>query len=219
MRGIDPVTDLIPVAPAQHYASGGVITDLDGRSTIPGLYACGEVACSGVHGANRLASNSLLEGLVFARRIAEAVVVDGRTAGKGTLGPASGSGPSPSASLVITNSVRRTLQQTMDTDSGVLRSRDSLANAIEAIGSTMDDPSLRGRPCTEDWETTNLYWVAKTLALHAALREETRGSHWREDFPNPDPAWRVRLVTTLDHDGHLRTERHTPEWVPGEGDS
>ncbi|MEC9212901.1 MAG: L-aspartate oxidase, partial [Actinomycetota bacterium] len=76
MRGIDPVSDLIPVSPAQHYASGGVVTDTDGRSTISGLYACGEVACSGVHGANRLASNSLLEGLVFARRIADAIEVD-----------------------------------------------------------------------------------------------------------------------------------------------
>ena len=69
-HGIDPVTQLIPVAPACHYASGGVATDLNGRTTVPGLYACGEVACSGVHGANRLASNSLLEGLVFGRRIA-----------------------------------------------------------------------------------------------------------------------------------------------------
>ena len=70
-HGIDPVNDLIPVAPACHYACGGVRTDLHGRTSVPGLYACGEVACTGVHGANRLASNSLLEGLVFGRRIAE----------------------------------------------------------------------------------------------------------------------------------------------------
>ena len=71
LHGVDPVTDLLPVAPAQHYASGGVATDLWGRAAVPGLYATGEVACSGVHGANRLASNSLLEGLVFSRRIAD----------------------------------------------------------------------------------------------------------------------------------------------------
>ena len=74
--GVDPTVDLIPVAPAAHYASGGVRTDLDGRTSIAGLYACGEVACTGVHGANRLASNSLLEGLVFSRRIAEDIVRD-----------------------------------------------------------------------------------------------------------------------------------------------
>ena len=209
LRGIDPVTDLIPVAPAQHYASGGVLTDLDGRSTIRGLYACGEVACSGVHGANRLASNSLLEGLVFARRIAEAIDHDGPVASPAMEPEATGQ------SMVVTNTVRRALQQTMDADAGVLRSAASLADAAGWIDRTLQAPSSRGKPCTEDWETTNLMTVARVLVEHARLREETRGSHWREDHPATLEQWRVRLVTTVDGDGLLHTQHRSPDWVPG----
>lgn len=208
LRGIDPVTDLIPVAPAQHYASGGVLTDLDGRSTIRGLYACGEVACSGVHGANRLASNSLLEGLVFARRIAAAIDQDGRSAW--AVEPRS-----TGHEMVVTNSVRRALQQRMDADAGVLRSAASLADAAGWIDETLHAPTSMGMPCTEDWETTNLMTVARVLVEHARLREETRGSHWREDHPATLERWRVRLVTAMDGDGVLRTEHRSPDWVPG----
>jgi L-aspartate oxidase len=214
LRGIDPVSDLIPVAPAQHYASGGVITDLDGHSTIPGLYACGEVACSGVHGANRLASNSLLEGLVFARRIAEAIARDPRA---DRAGSSAGASAGEQGAGVIANAYRRPLQQLMDTDAGVLRSRGSLSRATQSLADTMTDPASHGRPCTEDWETTNLHWVAYVLASHAAQREETRGSHWREDFPEPDPHWRVRLVSRLDDSGRLVTECQPPQWLPRDG--
>ncbi len=210
LRGIDPVTDLIPVAPAQHYASGGVLTDLDGRSTIPGLYACGEVACSGVHGANRLASNSLLEGLVFARRIAAAIEVD-----RQTKDPKTYAAPrSDTSGFVITNSVRRPLQQKMDADAGVLRSAKSLHEAAMWIQDTIAAPDYRGNPCTEDWETTNLITVARVLVEHAQIREETRGSHWREDHPSTQESWRVRLVTTMDDDGTLTTVRRSPDWTP-----
>lgn len=212
LRGIDPVSDLIPVSPAQHYASGGVLTDLDGHSTIPGLYACGEVACSGVHGANRLASNSLLEGLVFARRIAEAIVAEGRV---GARAPAHIAAPSGEPTTVITNSLRRPMQQVMDTDSGVLRSAASLTRATSVIADAMTSVESHGRPCTEDWETTNLHWVAYVLAEHARIREETRGSHWREDFPDPDPAWLSRLVTEIGDDGRFRTRKRSPGWMPG----
>ena len=207
MRGIDPVSDLIPVSPAQHYASGGVVTDTDGRSTIPGLYACGEVACSGVHGANRLASNSLLEGLVFARRIADAIEVD--RAGRDVPE----SSDNDVAMGVLANEVRRPLQQTMDANAGVLRSSQSLASCAQWLDDALDQPS--GTPRTEDWETTNLATVARVLVEHAQAREESRGSHWREDHPDPQPEWRVRVVTTMDSHGNLHTVRRSPDWLPG----
>lgn len=195
-RGIDPVTDLIPVAPAQHYVSGGVLTDLWGRASIPGLYACGEVACTGVHGANRLASNSLLEGLVFARRIVTALAEDELGAADGHLveGPAG----------LLPHAMRRPMQQVMDVEAGVLRSADSLslaAGSLQRLGEAGG-----AHPSTEDWETTNLHQIATVLVRHAQLREETRGSHWREDFPDRDDArWRVRLVTRVGNDGTLET--------------
>lgn len=213
LRGIDPVSDPIPVAPAQHYVSGGVLTDLDGRSTIPGLFACGEVACSGVHGANRLASNSLLEGLVFGRRIAEAIRADGRTSADSAVTFSSWS--QGLSDGVLSNSRRRSLQQVMDTDSGVLRSRASLEDALHRIASTFGDASAAGRACTEDWESTNLHTLAYALVRQALLREETRGSHWREDFPNVEPNWRQRLVTTMASDGRLHSRTRSPEWIPG----
>ena len=213
LRGIDPVTDLIPVAPAQHYASGGVLTDLDGRSTIPGLYACGEVACSGVHGANRLASNSLLEGLVFGRRIASAIEADQLS--RRVVTEADIDARDKQRSFVVTNAIRRQLQQKMDVDAGVLRSAESLEEATQSIDVALSRDVNRGTPCTEDWETTNLMTVARVLVEHAKLREETRGSHWREDHPDTEERWRVRLVTTMAKDGALHTERRSPQWVPG----
>ena len=199
-RGIDPVTDLIPVAPAQHYVSGGVRTDLWGRATIPGLYACGEVACTGVHGANRLASNSLLEGLVFARRIVTALQEDPAVVRDAV--------PLPDDAGLLPHSVRRPLQQVMDTESGVLRSAESLAAAGESLRRLGE--SGGSSPSTEDWETTNLQQIATVLVGHAHARTETRGSHWREDHPDRDDArWRVRLVTRLDDDGLLQTREET----------
>jgi len=199
-RGIDPVTDLIPVAPAQHYVSGGVRTDLWGRATIPGLYACGEVACTGVHGANRLASNSLLEGLVFARRIVTALQEDPAVVRDAV--------PLPDDAGLLPHSVRRPLQQIMDTESGVLRSAESLAAAGESLRRLGE--SGGSSPSTEDWETTNLQQIATVLVGHAHARTETRGSHWREDHPDRDDArWRVRLVTRLDDDGLLQTREET----------
>lgn len=195
-RGIDPVTDLIPVAPAQHYVSGGVHTDLWGRASIRGLYACGEVACTGVHGANRLASNSLLEGLVFARRIMTAVATDDVVV-REPVPPAAADG-------LLPHSIRRPMQQVMDTDAGVLRSAESLEDAAVRLRGLGEEHGAM--PSTEDWESTNLHQIATVLVRHAILRQETRGSHWREDFPERDDArWRVRLVTRVGADGRLTT--------------
>ncbi|WP_181311871.1 L-aspartate oxidase [Nocardioides campestrisoli] len=184
-HGVDPATDLIPVAPAQHYASGGVATDLDGRTSVPGLYATGEVACSGVHGANRLASNSLLEGLVFSRRIAAVLPGELRAAQE----PANQE-PAGEAWLVP-GSVRRELQAQMTRHVGVLRSDRGLRETLDRLGSLAGDHQggSDGTPApgVDAWETTNLLTVSAALAQAALLRTETRGSHWREDHPDRDP--------------------------------
>ncbi len=176
-HGIDPVTELIPVAPACHYASGGVATDTWGRSTIPGLYATGEVACSGVHGANRLASNSLLEGLVFSRRIAQVL--------PGELRPLTEPAPDTRTPGVIDGKVRESLQATMTERVGVLRNAAGLASAGEVLA---DLAATEGQEGTEAWEATNLVSISAALTASAALREETRGTHWREDYPDRDDA-------------------------------
>jgi L-aspartate oxidase len=176
-HGVDPVTELIPVAPACHYASGGVATDLFGRSTVTGLYATGEVACSGVHGANRLASNSLLEGLVFSRRIAEIL--------PGELGEWPAPAPDGRVPGLVAEAARRTLQEVMTAQVGVLRSADGLA-AAEGKFDDLLNPDGSGQAGPDAWETTNLVTISAALAASAALRQETRGSHWREDFPDRD---------------------------------
>lgn len=175
-HGVDPVTELIPVAPACHYASGGVRTDLWGRSTVPGLYATGEVACSGVHGANRLASNSLLEGLVFSRRIAEVL--------PGELRPLQPPATDTRTAGLVPGGVRRDLQEVMTSRVGVLRNAEGLADAAGLLDKLS---GVRAEVVDQlSWETTNLLTISLALADAAALREETRGSHWREDFPERD---------------------------------
>lgn len=193
--GIDPVTDLIPVAPAAHYASGGVRTDLQGRTSVPGLYACGEVACTGVHGANRLASNSLLEALVFARRIA----TDIATGLPAQADPVTLDLPA----WAVSTAAREPLQQAMTRGAGVLRSATSLADTADVL--TRFGAMRSKRPRTDSWEATNLLTIATALVASADARHETRGCHWREDFAQSDPAWRGHLVTSISDTGTLST--------------
>jgi L-aspartate oxidase len=199
-HGIDPVTEPIPVVPAAHYASGGVRVDLSGRTSVPGLYACGEVACTGVHGANRLASNSLLEGLVFAERIADTLHAD--TPHTGT--PHADGRAGAAEHGLLDPAVRPEIQRIMTAYAGVLRGEDGLATAErELAGLTR---RTTGAPCVDAWEATNLHAVATAIVAAARARRETRGSHWRADFPErDDAAWLGHLVTRLDDDGMVTT--------------
>jgi L-aspartate oxidase len=200
---LDPAKDWLPIAPAAHYLCGGVVTDLDGASDLAGLWAAGEVACSGVHGANRLASNSLLEGMVFAFRAIEAIERGKRepeatgamrsvlgTGGSGIGGRRARSEPEASAVPSTATEeppavIREALQRVMTRDAGVLRTADSLENARAAlfghaarIAASSADGSFA--------EVRNLVTVALAMTGAALSREESRGAHTRGDFPDRD---------------------------------
>ena len=213
--GLDPAVDWLPIAPAAHYLSGGVVTDLDGASALPGLWAAGETACTGVHGANRLASNSLLEGMVFGARLAEAIE-EGRDAPTPSgvmgalLGGASGGDIGctdvaglPAPSWVARRPVgdgdddmtksRHRLQRAMTEGAGVLRSSASLATAADEVGDVAATAATwpAGRAAGE---VANLAAVATALLRSADARIETRGAHARVEYPDSRPEWRRRLV-------------------------
>jgi L-aspartate oxidase len=191
--GVDPATELIPVAPAAHYASGGVRTDLLGRTSIPGMYACGEVACTGVHGANRLASNSLLEGLVFAKRIADDI-------GRDLPAQADPVRTNLTPAWVAGAAIRPEVQRTMTRGAGVLRTADSLDTAAKELSRLAES---RSTPNTAAWEATNLLTVATALVASARSRRETRGCHWREDYPTAADEWRGHLLNAVGADGTM----------------
>ena len=205
--GFDPVTELLPVAPAQHYASGGVRTDVRGRSSLAGLYACGEVSCTGVHGANRLASNSLLEGLVFAHRIADDIT--SRLAA-GELAPAQPFVRAEDTRLVA-GKERTAIQRAMTLGAGAVRSADSLSQAAKNLQAIADaKPGLTADP--DSWETSNLLHVGQLLTAVAALREETRGGHVRSDFTGRDDAhWLGNIYAVRKADGSVSMSFHPVE--------
>jgi L-aspartate oxidase len=202
--GFDPVTDLLPVAPAQHYASGGVRTDILGRSSLAGLYACGEVSCTGVHGANRLASNSLLEGLVFAYRIAEDIT------SRLSAGDLRSTDPwvRPEDTTLVAAEERTAIQRAMTLGAGAVRCADSLAQAGKNLEFIADSPS--GSTADPDsWETSNLLHVAQLLTAVASLREETRGGHVRSDFTErDDDHWLGHTYALREADGSVTTSFH-----------
>lgn len=179
-HGLELSRDLIPVRPAAHYLMGGVRTDVDGRTSLAHLYAAGEVACTGVHGANRLASNSLLEGLVFGARAADAM--------RSTSGPASSEAPMRGSfaekSAENTGAMLTHLQQHMWQDAGLLRDAAGLIRMRENL------ERMRVSPAAEraSLELANLHAVAELIVRSALAREESRGAHFRNDFPRRDDA-------------------------------
>ena len=216
--GLDPATDWLPVSPAAHYTCGGVVTDLHGATSLPGLWAAGEVSCSGVHGANRLASNSLLEGMVFGPRAVEAIEA-------GVAGPeASGAmrtvmGMDPDRSDTVPEGViggrfvrlpepvpadrsrtgtatdpagdRAVLQRALTDNAGVLRDAERLERASEVVEAVLTRVSA---DTVADHELRNLATVGRAAVDAAMRREESRGSHHRDDHPQTDPAFAHRIV-------------------------
>ncbi len=223
-HGIDPVTQLIPVAPACHYASGGVATDIDGRSSIPGLYACGEVACTGVHGANRLASNSLLEGLVFGRRISRLLAAGDplrklSVPAVGSVGRPDGDGTD--TGWLVDPAAVPAMRTTMSDGSGVLRWAQGMAATTRRLG-VLQQESVAAAvvPEVASWEASNLFAVAAALVQAAGIRTESRGSHRRSDFPAQDDVdWVGHLDSLLRADGSIATTfRPAPLALPGPTD-
>ncbi|MDQ7006943.1 MAG: L-aspartate oxidase [Acidobacteriota bacterium] len=194
--GLDPLRTPIPVRPAAHYAMGGVVTDLWGRTTLPGLYAAGEVASTGVHGANRLASNSLLEGLVFGARAARAMLGD---AGPPVPARAPVAPPSPR----LYPGRRAQVQELAELSLGIVRSRAGLERVLEELESIVqnDRHAEEGDP-RPSREVANMVLVLSALARSALWREESRGAHRREDFPAADEE-RFRVHSRVDLAGEV----------------
>jgi L-aspartate oxidase len=181
--GIDPAREPIPVAPAAHYHMGGISTDKYGRSTLPGLWACGEVASTGAHGANRLASNSLLEAVVFGARIAEDIVgsIHAPIFSRAEVPEITNTGSIPHAAL-------QSLRTCMSADVGVVRHAAGLRHALETIA--------RLEEATGASRFSNLTIAARLIAASALTREESRGGHFRSDFPEPRDIWKHRSFIT-----------------------
>jgi L-aspartate oxidase len=184
-RGIDPRRDLIPVTPAAHYMMGGVITDLAGRSTLDRLYACGEVSRTGVHGANRLASNSLLEGLVFAERVARDAVHQPRLPRI----------PRETQWKVPTLADRGAAQVAADEIRQVMWEHAAIdRNAVGLRTARKKLEAIRGRLAPGATEELNMAETALLIVESALMRRESRGGHYRSDFPKPKNKWRGRHI-------------------------
>jgi len=198
-NGIDPTKEMIPVAPASHYASGGVLVNMVGETTVPGLYACGETACTGAHGANRLASNSLLEGLVFGTRISADIAAHVPPHSQ----PVENS-TDATQNFLLDPAIKGELQAAMSKGAGVMRSKESLEETLKVLENLAKQRSTT--PCIEAWEISNLYLLAVAIVRAALERNESRGSHWRADFPTTSPSWSKRIIQSYSQTGEWNLE-------------
>jgi L-aspartate oxidase len=195
-RGVDPRVEPMPVAPAAHYHMGGVWVDADGRTSLPGLWACGEVTATGAHGANRLASNSLLEALVFGARVADSIrttppPAEPFRAANLRIAKGFDRNGAPAADRELTMAVRRLMWEKV----GLVREENGLIDALAELDRLADrHPNASG-------EARNLLAVARLVTAAALARQESRGGHFRSDLPVPDPAWERRLFLTAAPDG------------------
>ncbi len=189
--GLNISTDLLPISPASHYCMGGIRTDLWGRSTLSGLYAAGEVTCTGVHGANRLASNSLLEGLVFGARAGAAAAADSSNfqAPRSLSSDSKLGTRNPELGTSLATPVRKRIKRAMWERVGILRTRESLIRAITEFDQiASSNLSLSSR---------NFVTLAQLVARAALWREESRGGHYRTDFPDPSDKFQLHSIQSL----------------------
>jgi L-aspartate oxidase len=187
-HGLDLARDLIPVRPAAHYLMGGIKTDLAGRTSLPGLYAAGEAACTGVHGANRLASNSLLEGLVFGARAAQSMLADSLPVVPADA-PAADHKPLSANEEALVEDLIANLQASMWAYAGLLRQESTLREGLaaqEACAAGLAELAEQGKGSRRLAEAQAMSCVARAILRSALARTESRGAHFRNDFPHRD---------------------------------
>ena len=196
--GVDPLTQLIPVAPAAHYTCGGISSNLDGTTEVEGLFAVGEVAYTGVHGANRLASNSLTESLVVGTRV-------GRTLAwqlPQRVEPESPMRQQATSIGLLDDSLRAAVRTTMSRNVGVLRSPEGLQHAINDLDVIAEKINTRVPATRRNFEATNILTLATAVAMSALVRTESRGCHRRTDVTHARPEWVCHLGVSM-HDGEI----------------